>query len=99
MKTIQTMVLVTMLALLTACGGEPTLDASSEASLEQSMAKMTEGMSDEEKTEFGMSIVTFTMAKAMETGMDEEKLMQAFQELDGMTISEIQDYIASEYDA
>ncbi|PXF62538.1 DUF6694 family lipoprotein [Kangiella spongicola] len=75
--------------VLTACGA-PTIDASSEAAMKESVEEMTKDMTEAEKTEFGMAIMSVSMKVAMENMGNPEKAEEAVLEaLDGKTVEEI----------
>ena len=78
-----------MTLLLTACGA-PTIDASSEQAMQESMEEITKDMTEAEKTEFGMAIMSVSMKVAMSNMGNPEKAEEAVQEaLDGKTAEEI----------
>ena len=75
--------------LLTACGA-PTIDASSEQAMQESMEEITKDMTEAEKTEFGMAIMAVSMKVAMSNMGNPEKAEEAVQDaLDGKTAEEI----------
>lgn len=78
-----------MTLFLTACGA-PTIDASSEQAMQESMEEITKDMTEAEKTEFGMAIMSVSMKVAMSNMGNPEKAEEAVQEaLDGKTAEEI----------
>jgi len=78
-----------MTLLLTACGA-PTIDASSETAMQESMEEITKDMTEAEKTEFGMAIMAVSMKVAMSNMGNPEKAEEAVQEaLDGKTAEEV----------
>ncbi|WP_223579720.1 DUF6694 family lipoprotein [Kangiella taiwanensis] len=78
-----------MTLLLTACGA-PTIDASSEQAMQESMEEITKDMTEAEKTEFGMAIMAVSMKVAMSNMGNPEKAEEAVQDaLDGKTAEEI----------
>ncbi|GAA4356084.1 DUF6694 family lipoprotein [Kangiella marina] len=78
-----------MTLFLTACGA-PTIDASSEQAMKESVEEMTKDMTEAEKTEFGMAIMAVTMKVAMQNMGNPEKAEEAVQDaLDGKTVEEV----------
>lgn len=93
--------LALLLALtLVACGGagEPTLDTSSEETMEESLEKMTADMSEEEHQAFGNALGTVFMMGAlqhMESGKSEEEILEAVNDsVHGKTADEIKEMAA-----
>lgn len=85
---------------LTGCGG-PTLDASSDQTLKDSMERMTADMSDKEKVQFGMAVAKLTVKDTLQNALQNigdsglkgltspTEPSEVFKSMDGMTADEI----------
>jgi hypothetical protein len=60
MKTFATVVLSSSLLFLAGCGA-PRFDASSDAAVDESMERLSKGMSQDEKEKFGQAVTALTM--------------------------------------
>lgn len=88
-KTIYLIIVASFAFLLSACGA-PTIDASSEEAMQESMEEVTKDMTEAEKTEFGMAFMQVSMKVAMGNMSDPEKAEEALKEaLDGKTAEDI----------
>ena len=88
-KIINLLTVLAFALILTACGA-PTIDASSEKAMQESMEEITKDMTEAEKTEFGMAIMAVSMKVAMSNMGNPEKAEEAVQEaLDGKTAEEV----------
>ena len=83
--------LLCALVLVVGCGGAPTLDASSEASLKSSMEAMAKSLSDEDKQKLASSVALHGMGNMFQSAMSGEKkeLHEMLKDLHGLTAQQI----------
>lgn len=93
-----TLLIFGLLLLTTGCSKAPTLDASTDEDLKRSLEKMTEGMSQEEKEQFGQDCMTVVLPEMMSKAFSnafkrdmaaEPSSAEMLKPLDGLTVAEI----------
>jgi hypothetical protein len=98
MKTFARALLSTSLLFLAGCGA-PRFDASSDAAVDASMERLSNGKTQEEKEKFGQAVTALTMMNGLSTAFDAltgqvpatpgAVKADLFKPLDGLTAAEI----------
>jgi hypothetical protein len=103
MKTFAMVLMSSSLLFLAGCGA-PRFDASSDAAVDASMDRLSQGMSQEDKDKFGLAVAALTMTDGLKSavgalvsqveapsGTDKPETVKTemFKPLDGLTAAEI----------